>query len=86
MDEKEEKAYEDGRRSAYRSLMSECARELEGDERRLAALVAERADAVRVLRDLCAEHGSNDWPDNLHLSDVIERHLGRYLPEPKRER
>ncbi len=45
----------------------------------------ERADAVRVLRGLCQEFGDNDWPDNLHLGDVIEKHLGKHLWASDRE-
>jgi hypothetical protein len=37
-------------------------------------------DAARaMLRIECAEAGCNDWPDNLHLADVIEKHLCRSL-------
>lgn len=28
-----------------------------------------------MLRQVCDEFGDNDWPDNLHLADVIEKHL-----------
>jgi hypothetical protein len=24
-------------------------------------------------------HGDNDWPDDLHLADVIDKHLARHL-------
>jgi predicted secreted protein len=41
----------------------------------------ERAQVVRYLRYLCAQFGDNDWEDNLHLEDVIEKHLMRYLYE-----
>lgn len=47
--------------------------------RTLSNLVAERQDVVRLLREICAEYGDNDWPDNLHLYDVIEKHLWRHL-------
>jgi predicted secreted protein len=47
--------------------------------RQFAALKAERLEAVAALRALCARHGDNDWSDNLNLSDVIEKHLGRHL-------
>jgi hypothetical protein len=42
----------------------------------------ERADIVRQLRIICADYGDNDWPDNLHLGDAIEKHLARYLEKP----
>lgn len=25
------------------------------------------------------DFGDNEWPDNLHLADVIDKHLDRYL-------
>jgi hypothetical protein len=41
----------------------------------------ERQDVVRQLREVCGDYGDNDWPDNLHLGDVIEKHLARNLYE-----
>ena len=41
--------------------------------------IIEREAAIRVLRCVCSEFGDNDWPDDLHLSDVIEKHLYRPL-------
>jgi hypothetical protein len=38
-------------------------------------LAIERADAIRTLRRLCSEHGDNFWSDDLHLSDIIDKHL-----------
>ena len=49
--------------------------------RQLAALRAERLEAVAALRRICSEHGDNDWSDDLNLSDVIEKHLARHLGE-----
>ncbi len=47
------------------------------------------ADIRAVLRNVCKDFGDNDWPDDLHLGDVIDKHLARYLhmglgtrPEP----
>lgn len=42
-------------------------------------LQIERDDAIKTLRQLCAEFGDNDWDDSLHLSDIINKHLGRHL-------
>ena len=39
----------------------------------------ERNEAIATLRDVCEEYGDNDWPDSLHLSDIIEKHLRRNL-------
>jgi predicted secreted protein len=81
MTEAEEKAYRAGQRAALVRVMQDCARQLgyEDPLAKAAALIAEREGAVRELRRLCAEHGDNDWPDDLHLVDVIDKHLGRYL-------
>lgn len=43
---------------------------------------AERDEAVKVLRRVCAVSGDNNWPDDLHLADVIDKHLEWHLPEP----
>lgn len=39
----------------------------------------ERQETIKSLRGLCKDFGDNDWPDDLHLADVIEKHLGKYL-------
>lgn len=36
-----------------------------------------------TLRMWCESHGDNDWPDDLHLVDVIDKHLMRHIPEPE---
>jgi hypothetical protein len=79
----EEKAHEAGRRSGLVHVLMTCARELgHGDPLlKAAAFIAEREAVVVALRRICAEHGDNDWDDDLHLADVIEKHLGCYLDE-----
>jgi len=83
MTEKEEKAYMRGCREPWKRILAEAARELGYDtpEGKLAALINEREQAVAALRDVCEAYGSNDWPDNLHLADIIEKHLGRPLDD-----
>jgi predicted secreted protein len=49
------------------------------DNQELNALRQEREDAVKLLREICEEHGDNDWADDLHLADVLEKHLYRHL-------
>lgn len=78
----EESAYERGQQAAYRRIISECSRELPEDERNLAHMAEERAQARRLLKELARELGiPDDWPDNLHLADVIEKRIMRQLPE-----
>ena len=78
MTESEESAYIRGGKAVWRKLFAESLREL-GQEVNGAALLDERNDAIATLRELCEEYGDNDWPDDLHLSDIIEKHLSRYL-------
>lgn len=44
----------------------------------------ERREMIKTLRELCEEYGDNDWPDNLHLSDIIEKHLINPLLEEEK--
>jgi predicted secreted protein len=48
-------------------------------EKKVSQLIIEREEAINTLRDLCREHGDNDWSDDLHLADIIDKHLGRHL-------
>lgn len=81
-----EESYNEGKRRALINLARHLCRELADCEqdpsihRRVLALEAERLEVVSCLRRLCAEYGDNDWPDDLHIVDVIERHVawGKY--------
>lgn len=79
----EEGAYVSGRKSAWRSILAECLRQLGVDDPEAGATrwVAERAEIVAMLRQVCGQYGDNDWDDALHLADVIEKHLWAYLPD-----
>lgn len=81
MTESEERAYLQGQRAILRRQLAEIVRELGHDdaERSRAAWLIEREDVIAQLRTLCSEHGDNDWPDEMHLGDVIEKHLARHL-------
>lgn len=48
-------------------------------EKKLAQYRQEREDVIKPLRDLCERHGDNDWPEELHLRDIIEKHLTDYF-------
>lgn len=78
--------YAEGRRRTLINLLSHTISELTGYTRpednvlvHLARAIEEREEAVAVLREVCKKHGDNDWTENLHLADVIERHLVRHL-------
>lgn len=82
MTESEEQAYLQGKRQAALELMqlslSMVGREHITDAQKLEC---ERAETVRKLREICEIHGDNDWEDNFHLADVLERHLFDHLEE-----
>jgi hypothetical protein len=42
-------------------------------------LLALRAETVLALRAICEEFGDNDWHDDLHPRDVIEKHLAKHV-------
>lgn len=81
MTETEEQAYLRGQRQVWLNLLQLALRELgldspEANEHRWKV---EREEAVSMLRQVCALHGDNDWPEDLHLGDIIEKHLWRNL-------
>src|SRR5437870_3081598 len=41
----------------------------------VARLRAHEAETLAMLRIVCGELGDNDWPDDLHFADVLEKHL-----------
>lgn len=79
--ESEELAYSLGSRAAWAMMLNTCLMHLGIDDPAVGALkwVSEREAAVAALREVCRYHGDNDWPDSLHLADVIEKHLARHL-------
>jgi len=83
----DESSYDAGSRMAWRIMLSECLKQLgyESDEARKAAWILEREAAVTELRMLCAEFGDNEWEVNLHLQDILDKHLGRHLYENRRK-
>lgn len=94
MTEAEEKIYIRGQRGVYRSLLSTALRGLDVDDApddlavaqlRIARLEAHLADARVQLRMLCDDFGDNDWEDDDHLGDVIDKHLGKHLYETASE-
>ncbi len=40
---------------------------------------SERASTIQLLRGACRQFGDNDWDDDLHLVDIIEKHLLKHL-------
>lgn len=81
-----DRAYEAGSQRAWMTMLRECITRLGPDERNAEAWRLERAAAVIVLRRICEEFGDNDWDDELHLEDVLEKHLANHLGRSKNAR
>lgn len=80
LDEIKSDAFTDGQRSVWRSLVQQGLCHLEGNEKTRTELLAERADAIRELKSLCEELGLPiEWEDDLHMADIIEKHIYRPL-------
>ena len=80
----DETSYEAGSRAAWLIILREALRALgpmgSGERWRV-----ERVEAIQALRLVCAEHGDNDWPDDLSICDIVNNHLARHLaPVPRK--
>lgn len=78
---RDEQSYIEGSRRAWTGMLRLCIAELGEADREKHAWILERQETVAMLRRVCALVGDNDWPENLHLGDVIEKHLYRHLAE-----
>lgn len=85
--ERDEMNYVRGERSALTRMLAHVLGQLGVDatEAAHARWIIEREETVAKLREVCADFGDNDWPDNLHLGDAIEKHLARALYENSEE-
>lgn len=84
--EEKDIAYTQGADRAWLRMLGECVRALgyNSPEHNANRWILERADAVLKLREICEDFGDNDWPSDLHLTDVLEKHLLRRLHEDGR--
>jgi hypothetical protein len=72
-----ERDYEEGRKAAWLSIYREAVRELGIGGQTADGWQIERQEAIRQLRTLCDDFNLHydDWPDDLHLGDVIEKYI-----------
>lgn len=79
--DRDETHYSQGSRAAWASMLAECLRQLgiNDPEVRRMRWISEREAVVSQLRSICADYGDNDWPDDLHLGDVVSKHLANHL-------
>jgi hypothetical protein len=75
-----ERMFVDGQRALAAYVLGSIRDRLDEGSATLAALLSERIATVRALRLLCEQIGArNDWPNTLHLADVVEKYIGRHL-------
>ena len=82
----DEYSYAEGSQRAWIFMLQICLKHIDTTDQtkthplfEKSRLILERAEAIQQLRSLCADFGDNDWDDNLHLADIIEKHLGKHL-------
>lgn len=81
MNENEEEAYEQESRQVWRTLLALCCKQLGYSDLEVAKVswTIEREAAIMVLRSICREYNDNDWPADLNLSDIIDKHVYKHL-------
>lgn len=85
---RDDRMYQSGHNRAMAGMLGFVLRELYQERQpddwqlEVVRLQKERFEAVNALRDICAKFGDNDWSDDLHLGDVVDKHLGRHLVTP----
>jgi hypothetical protein len=76
-----ERGYMEGSRGAKLLMLQQLLTGLGPGARTQADWIVERQETIAALREVCEDFGDNDWPDNLSLSDVIQKHLAPHLHE-----
>lgn len=81
LEEIKDNAWSRGNDSAYSRILLMCCRELGCDNPAVehTKWIAERQEILSCLREVCGDFGDNDWPDNLYIPDIINKHLANYL-------
>lgn len=76
-----ERVYQDGKRQVLIGMALHFLRELDEQSTVVVKLrwIAERLEVVTALRRICERYGDNEWDENLHLVDVVEKHLENHL-------
>ena len=76
-----EQDYITGSRAAWLAMLQTCLHNLDVDDVAAgqAQWVSEREQTVAMLRQVCEQHGDNDWAETLHLADVVDNHLMKHL-------
>ena len=74
-----ERGYMEGYKAFARRILQEALTHLDAKDKDIDAWRLERSATVAMLRQVCEDHGDQDWEADLYLPDVIEKHLWRHL-------
>ncbi len=82
-----EKDYELGVRQTTINTILFCLKNLSNDDPLKISIntLIEREQAINILRQVCERFGDNNWDEDLHLADIIEKHLWRNLENNRKE-
>lgn len=77
----DEDFWNEGWRAGWLNILRQAIEALGYDDMRTQkrAWILEREAVIAALREVCRDHGDNDWSNGLHLADVIQKHLARHL-------
>ena len=77
-----DQSYEDGVRAGLLRILNETVRQLGySEETKMAFWIEEREAIKNKLKEVCAEFGKTNWPDDMYLPDVIENYLFKPLTD-----
>lgn len=79
MNEAEERIWQQGYNAFAARVLRLSLGTLQGASKTEVQWTLERAEVVAKLREICGEYGDNKWEDDLHLVDVLEKHLLQHL-------
>lgn len=79
-EEREDAAYLQGEEAVARSMLRALMVYLKSPQLDLARANIELSATRSALRELSKQLGCDDWPDSLHLADVVRKYIGRSIP------
>lgn len=77
-EEKQEESYNNGYRAAWLNIGKQAKSELGASE---VDFSIERAQVIEFLRSVCLEFGDMEWDENLHIVDILNKHLFNHVLE-----